>query len=612
MSILSNIQLLEFETVYSVIAALVFSAALMLITKFGRQQWLYASLVLASITPLVLSGFFLSGGNLGISDWDYYFSLHTTNRNTLLSYMELPHWNPYICGGTAGLADPEFRFFTPTFLLQLFSGIPTGFRLSIWLATSVGAVGILFLSRSLGLSIIPATAAATVYGFGSVNLLEIVEGHPNIFAAMWIPWIFWCWLSAYRTTSDDNRRRRIWEIITGIFLALTFFEGGIYLLMYTAIAFFGLLFLVKNPVRAARASLMSGAWSLGFAAVKLIPVLMWLSHTQDAAYASSAFTLPYLNEILLGRHLHGANVFPGQEVGWHEYGAYVGPVALILALIASSVLRNRRVIQALFVSGVFAFLLSSAGPLLRPAFDLIPFLPRSNIARLILFTVIPLALLCGFGFQILSRFRYSRVLSMILLFALSIDLFSLAYPLSKQAFVVPREVHPIPLAPYPIAYTNAEYKFRIGDNDHTRAYEAIVKGYGTMSYCSVLSPEPSVRLVSDEDDNGILVVKNETERGAFTLTQWTPNKVAALVTARRPMEVILNANYAKGWHVNGKKAEEINSRVGTHVAAGTHDITFQYRTPALGIGIALTFMTLIVALLTIRHAMISRHMKPHF
>ncbi|MEX0650122.1 MAG: hypothetical protein WD200_03910 [Candidatus Andersenbacteria bacterium] len=576
------------------LVGVIFLFALLLIWRLAKYKWVAAGVLLALITPLATLGFWHSHGQLGISDWDYYFSLHTGHRQTLLTYHQLPQWNPWICGGTAALADPEFRFFTPTFLLQLVFGIPAGFRLAIWLATATGAIGMLMLGKRLKLSVYAALLAGTAFAFGSVNLLEIVEGHPNIFAAMFIPWVLWSWLAAYRNATN----RKWWIIATGALLTLTFFQGGIYLLMYTAIAFAGLIVVSPRRREALLTTIYSGLWALGFAAVKLIPVFLWLSQFQDQVYASSPLTLPFLHKILLGRYLHGVEgVFPGQEAGWHEYGAYIGPIVLILALIGLIRNYNKRIVVMLGVAALLAILISSTGPLLKPLFDQAPFLPRSNISRFILFAVIPISLLAGYGVDVIqSRKQWRTVLAIVVIGLAAVDLMSLSYALSKQAFVLPHTVPAIPAAPSPIGYTTLDYKTRHNGVDYTRAYDARLQGYGTMAYCSVLSPEPAVRTVHDEVDTEIITVRGKSgQDGTFQLIEWTPNRVTVDITAQEDSEVILNTNYAKGWFVNEEAAIERAGRVTTDVSAGEHRLVFRYKTPGLGTGVTISLLSLVGA-----------------
>ncbi len=575
-------------------AGVIFMLCAFLIELFPRKKILIAIIALCGITPLALGGFWFSPDKLGISDWDYYFSYHHTIRETLTTFHVFPFWNPYTCGGTAGLGDPEFPLFTVTFLGELIFGVEKGLRLAIFISTAVGACGMLILGKRLKLSTPAALIAALGAFFGSVNVLEIVEGHQNILAAMWIPWIFWAWVSAYQ----NQEKKYLWSIACALFLALTLYAGGIYLLMYTAIAFIAFILFAKDKRAALSITLISGILALGLSATKLVPVALWLSEFQDKQYASSIDTLPYLHQILLGRYLYTTqDIIPNQGSGWHEYGAYIGPIILLLGFWgAITNWRRNSTAKFLSIAAILAVLISGTGSLLKPFFDMASFLPRSNISRFIFFAVIPTSLLAGFGLDHLRRYLpWKSAVTVLLIGAAAIDLMSLSYPLSMQAFVLP-EVFPAPSpAPAPIAYSARTFTTRYEGADYTRAYAATRAGYGSLSYCSVLSPTPAVRTIHDEGDNGILSVKTlDSQDGTWQLESWNPNTVKATIMLPQAGQAILNANYAKGWKVNGQDAKEIAGRVGVDLPAGTHQLTFQYHSPGFVTGLSITVVTILI------------------
>lgn len=653
-------------------------------------QWLAAAALLIIATPLSLLGFWFSTGDLGIADWDLYFSYHEVIRRTVLTFHEFPFWNPWLCGGTAALGDPEFPLFTLTFLLELIFGIPTGFPLAIYLSVATTAVGLLLLARRLHLSLLASLLAALAGTFGSVTIIEIVEGHPNVFAAMWIPWIFWAWLAAYRRNdlqrqnsppalSDDRDRKKlpvftylkirasnlfrisqvsrhpqpqsrpwqkylkfnVWSLVCGIFLALTFYAGGIYLLMYTILAFIFITFLVSRPLTAILTTFSAGLWALGLASLKLLPVLFWLSNYPDKVYAGSAFSLPYLTQILFGRHLHGSNIIFRQDSGWHEYGAYIGYFVFALALLGVSQANQHRIVRALLVAATAAILLSSIGPALQPYFDHLPFLPRSNISRFILFGIIPIALLAGYGLDVLiasfsnhtrrhfvpinpasarltshqtqpvgssalteppSMNIFATILVLVIIALVAIDLFSFSAQLSSQSFVLPN-VTPLPSpAPYPIAHTAQRFDQAGNSSRSTRSYAAILQGYGTLTYCSVLGPDPMVRTIHDEVDNGLLLTQPSLKE--VTLINWNPNEAVFRISSTMPAKIILNTNFAPGWQAQTASGRTLTAlpvfgdsgRVAVNLPPGEQTVSFKYRTKGFIPGLIITLSTLALAL----------------
>lgn len=572
-----------------------FAAAILIIGAIGlrwlpaKKQWLAAAVLLVIVTPVALSGFWFSPEQWGISDWDYYFSLHHTYREIILKYHQFPFWNPVTCGGTAGLADPEFPVFTPTFLLELIFGIERGLRLSIFFATAVGGLGMLALSKKLKLPVLAGLVAAMTYMFSSVNLLEIVEGHVNVFSAMWIPWVFWVWISVYR-----KQIRPMW---CGLFLAITFYQAGIYLLMYTGLAFLLLPFLTSNWRHAWKITIQAGLWALGFAALKLIPVFLWLRQFQDTAYAGSTYTLPYVHKILLGRYLHGSEVLPNQGSGWHEYGAYVGPVILLLALVGASQLQQR-IVRGLVISAIAALLFSAAGPLLKPLFDAAPFLPRSNISRFILFAILPISLLAGFGLARLPKImRFSLPIAYLLIAFAAVDLLTLANALSLQAFTVPVVAPAIAPAMPPIEFTARTYNFEAPNQEkYTRSYAAVLAGYGALNYCSPLGPSSMVRTIHDEGSHGVLQF-SEPRTVQVEQFAWSPNAVHVTGISAEKTDLTINTNFANGWKINKQAAHPIAGRPGASLAPGPFDLLFTYHAPGFIPGPLITLGTIALAFL---------------
>lgn len=567
--------------------------AVALISCLKRSQWLAAGLLLIVTVPLALAGFSWTTGELGISDWDYFFSLHHYYRQIILEYGEFPFWNPFTCGGTAGLADPEFSVLSPLYPLELFLGVSTGLRLAILVSVAVGGLGVLLLGKRLELSVLAALLAAVGWSYSSATLLKLVEGHVYILAAMWIPWVLWSWLAAWRQRKPYN------TLLCGIFLALMFYQGGIYLLFYLGPALVVLGLLVRDIKRGLMVTIGAGAWALGLAAVKLAPVSWWLWQFQDQVYAVSTYTLPFWYEVLLARHLHGEQVLPGQGGGWHEYGAYVGPLIVAISLLAVTTIKRRRLTRVMVVAVAGLILLSSAGPYLKPLLDALPYLPRSYTSRVMVLAVLPLVLLGGIGLDVLNSWsnkRFVQGLRAIIVGLIAVSLISLAYPLSEQAFVLPTVFSQPLLAPKPIAFTNETYPVRHEGQDYDRTYVAAKRGYGALTYCSALGPPIAVKPWHEEGSEYVSLARGS---GEIRLLKWQPNRVVARVDIAEAGMVVLNTNYAQGWRVNGEPARNVQGRVGAKVAPGQRDIIFTYRTPGLVFGLLVTVITIVIAVIMV-------------
>lgn len=580
--------------------ALLYGGVLLMILRQG--QWLTASFLLIILVPTALAGYWYSPGTLGISDWDYYLSTYEHYRRTIISHHQLPLWNPYTCGGTAGLADPEFAlfsFFTPMLLLF---GLPDGLRVSLYVSAVMLAVGTLVLSRRLHFSAPAAYVAAIVLPLSSTVGLKLVEGHLQHLAAVWIPWILVSWLAAYRKRLLRPNRA---ALLCGIFLALMFYQGGIYLLFYLVPGLLLVSVLTAHPVHALAVTAQAGLWSFGFSALKLFPVLLWIRAFPDEVYHTSPNFLPYLYDIFLGRHLHGAQVLPQQGGGWHEYGAYIGVTILALALVGTSQMGRRRTIRALVVGSLVATLLASSGPLLQPAFNVLAWLPRSNVSRAFLYAVLALALLAGAGYDVVrKRLSWqSRALLLPLLLALAaVELASVAYPLSLRAFILPPVVPSLQSLDGPPLFRDEYYSYRTGGEEYTRAYALARAGYGSLSYCSVLGPRPAVILEKNLTTQPYIFT---SPQAVARLVHWSPNKIAININADQTTTVQINTNFAPGWIVqtSGTAAAAQNHRglVGATIGPGQHDVIFQYRPPGLMTGMLVTAAAIVIAASKVRH-----------
>jgi len=572
------------------IAGLVVLLGSVLIAMLPRYRWLAAAALLIITLPLATAGFWFSTDAWGQSDWDFFTPMHEGYRQTLVEYHQFPFWNPYTYGGVAGLGDPEFAVISFNFLFELLFGVITGFRLAIYTALIIAGLGTLALGKRLGLSVHAALLASIAFSLSAAVMHRFVEGHIQYFAIAWIPWIFLSWYAAYQQQSNSRR----WNLLCGVFLALTFYQGGIYILFYILPALLLFSLLAKQPLRALRVTIVAGLWSFGLAAFKVLPVLAWIKEFPDDFYHVSSFSLPYWVDIYLRRHLHQATILPNQSGGWHEYGAYIGPVVLGLAAVSVSHMFRNRIVQVLLVGAAAAAVIATAGPALVPIFDIIPWLPRSNIVRLALFSVFSIALLAGFGLDILQKHssKLGRYLVPALVGLVAIDLMSFAYPLSEQAFIVPPVTPPVAAAAHPIAFTADPRTIRIQGSDEERTYAAALAGFGTTFHRPNLAPPLNV--TTADQPNSDYLTSSDPE-SIVQLTSWSPNKVQVKATVNRNTAITLNSNYAAGWQVNDSLAENHQGRLGTTVPAGDHSLTFRYRPRGYLTGLIITMLTVLLA-----------------
>lgn len=573
--------------------------------KYG--SWVLAHCIVIASAILMLYPYMHQGGNLGIDDWDYRFSLSHIYYETITKYHQLPLWNPYICGGTAALGDPEFSLFTPTFLFKLLSTGANETGASLVFGFIVTGIGVLHLARILKLPAYASLLSALIVITSSSLVLKATEGHTTIiYAFMWVPWILWAWIHAYRSNGSRSNK---WALATGLFLVLALLHGGIYIISYTFLAWAALIVLSRAKKQALWVSTQAALWMVALGSFQLIPSVLWLQEFPDQAFVGSTFTYNALPEILFGRHTQGEFILRDQLSQWHEYGSYIGYGTLILAIIGASFLKSHKVVRVLVVGVLVTLFISSIGPLLQPILQIIPFIPRSNISRLTIFSVLCFGLLAGFGLKRLMQTlpKQYKIIPIVIAGCVAIDMLSLAYPIAQQAFVVPPLRQKIPHAAYPIAHTTETYPFNNKKIEVPRSYELLLQGYGTSSFCSVLGPNESVYTATPGDTFApFLESENPAE---LHLTYWSPNYISFKYKTDQSTAVRLQTNYAKGWRSSGAPIIPTKSTLMVQTPSGSGSVTLTYRPRGMITGIIITILSLCaaVALLLQKRPVYSNH-----
>ena len=161
----------------------------------------------------------------GIQDWDQHLFYHVVPRKTLLEYHQIPLWNPYYCGGTVMLANPQSRVLSPTFLLILLFGEVKGIKLDIWLHLVIGMMGMYLLGRHYGLDKLSAWMPPFVYMLSSMYPLNLSVGMTWFLSVAYLPWAFLFYLKSFQ-----NFR---FAALCGLSLVLMYFSGGAYPLSIT-------------------------------------------------------------------------------------------------------------------------------------------------------------------------------------------------------------------------------------------------------------------------------------------------------------------------------------------------------------------------------------------
>ncbi|MEK7499973.1 MAG: hypothetical protein AAB649_05205, partial [Patescibacteria group bacterium] len=315
------------------------------------------------------------------------------------------------------------------------------------------------------------------------------------------------------------------------------------------------------------------------------------------AFVGSAYTYANLWDIFFGRYIQNVFVIQNQASRWHEYGAYIGYGVFTLILVGATYVKSSRVVRILLIGLLATLVISSLGPLLEPTLGYLKFLPRSNISRIILFTLVCAGLLAGFGMKriiSLCPLRLS-IVPVIIVGFIAIDLLSLAYSIAEEGFPISRVSEDIPLSPLPITHTTETFDVRNNGADTPRSYAATLKGYGTSSFCSVIGPQSAIATSSEAS------YIQSLPNAQTTLLFWSPNKIMFSYNSPQNTKISLNTNYASGWHTTYGSIVKGNPRLTIKVPAGEQTITLKYRPRGMLIGITISILTFLYTAIHLKH-----------
>jgi hypothetical protein len=332
------------------------------------------------------------------------------------SLPDVPLWNPHLMGGRPFLANAQSAIFSPftwpALVLPLWKSLAVVAALKLF----VGALGAWFLGRELGMRFGGALVAGTVFAFGTFFVVWLAWPLTNVFAL--IPWLL--------VLTERVVRRPGPLPVAGLaaLVALQFFGGHpetSFHTMFAVACFFAFRWLfvwrrggrrrdaLVRPLVAFGAAVAAGT---ALAALTLVPLVEFLTVSGDydrrrnspPSFASSRFLGALLLHDYWGR--------PTQttiEPFVSNRGYYAGAITLMLAATAL-ILRPAAMRIAVAAFGAFALVLTlGEGPLARAVVELPGFRTAHN-GRMVIFLLLALALLAGWGLDdVTGRAAASRL-----------------------------------------------------------------------------------------------------------------------------------------------------------------------------------------------------------
>ncbi|MFA5144807.1 MAG: hypothetical protein WC723_02200 [Candidatus Omnitrophota bacterium] len=532
----------------------------------------------------------------GQMDWDQFTFWNATPRESILKYHQFPLWNNYSNGGNISLAHPHSLFLSPFYILVFIFGPVIGLKLEFILHLFIGMFGIFLLFRHILPCRYSAYLPPLVYMLSSVFTLHFAEGHGEWLAMAFIPWLFLFYFLSFK---------RFKYVIGCIFsLSLMLFGSGVHIFSIAIILFLSYCFLLSLRQRSlaplkTMAVIFVGTFLL--CSIKLIPALEFIKDNPRKAFASGEFIpISFLPDIFLSRgqaqlYQKTKLAYPERSViiadkefpvGWHEYGAYIGIVPLILGI--AGLIFYFKQYWPLWLMGILSLWISLGKSAYYNLWGLLTKLPLYDSfhapSRFILGFVFCAAIFSGLGLSKLEDIcekKKLRYLIIILIGALFYDFFLVNYPLWKQTFTIrPPEIK-----------RNLEFKQRYRDfnlfpgESRSSMYAAFLNNSGVInSYEVVGIKKGKVRIYNDQDYKGEAYLLNNN--GQVAMSRFSPNSIEINVNILMPDRVVINQNFYKGWKIKGVKSEvqPYDGLISAELPAGRYRIVFYYLPSAFIIG----------------------------
>jgi hypothetical protein len=578
-----------------------------------------AILFFAVIAFIFTLPIFFQLSNWGILDWDQHLFYHAVPRVSLLEYGQFPLWNPYYCGGTVLLANPQSRLLSPSFLLILLFGEVVGIKIDIWLHLVIGLLGTYALARHYQLASSFAMMASFVFMLSSMYALNLTVGMTWFLSVAYLPWVFLFCLKAFQ-----NWR---YALASGLGLALMFFGGGAYPLSITILflAVYSLIlasFKEYTLVRVATLLAATLVFAVCIGAIKFFPAIEFLQAQPRRIYDYSGFSLNSLQFSLLSRDqtlgaianlpLEKPGFIDGVTGGMDENGMYIGIIPLGLSLIGIGLHDKRRMFLALCL---VVFLWLSFGNRSRPVelwtpLHLLPVYDSMRIAqRFRIVFMLCLSILAGFGLstvdhcvtRIVPRPALTRFFTPAVLLIVLADLWMVNSPVLKEAF---------PISPLQTTRNDAFQQVwnisayeKTGVQDwlpYSALYPALLSNVGVIDcYETANVPRNAIPASSANYKGEAYLLGTE---GTARISDWSPNRFTVDVEASGEGFLVLNQNYYPGWRLEGDRGGQVEEKDGllaVKVAPPDRRLVLYYLPSSFIAGLAVTLVSALFGIILV-------------
>jgi hypothetical protein len=273
---------------------------------------------------------------LGRADWDQHLFYRASVLKSAVEYGQLPFWNPWYCGGNVLWQNPQVPLLDPTYLLTALVPLALAMKISVVLHYWLGLAGMhVLLTRGIGLQNLPLVVfLSSTFALQGALALHVASGHATFLPGFYLPALLFLFLRALETGAARD------ALLGGTVFALLVHAGGAHVvpMALLAVGSVGLLAAVfrrrVSPLVVAVALVCAGA---AYAAPKLVPVTAFVADRLSDRRPDrphNEVTAEIFARAYVDPSQRMGDEFANQPYGWHEYGNYVGPLAVLFAVLS--------------------------------------------------------------------------------------------------------------------------------------------------------------------------------------------------------------------------------------------------------------------------------------
>jgi hypothetical protein len=317
----------------------------------------------------------------------------------------LPLWNPRMFAGYPLLANFQIAVFNPTNIFYLFLFNSLAWSLQIFFQPFLASIFTFIFLNHFKLNKSASLFGAIIFAFSGFCLIWL-EWNTLTFTVAFLP------ILLFLTDMFFTKKKIYWGILISFALALQIFSGYPQIVFYTIFALVVFIFFQHRLIQ--KKTFFWCLWILlgiGLASLQVFPVAEFFinSQRQQEVLSGELAFLPWKNLIgffapdYFGNHATGN--FWG-EANYTNNTGYTGVITLILATVAISSLRKRKIFRFFIFLFLFSLLFSLPTPM-TIFMNKIKFLGLSAMAahRALFLANFSLACLAAFAFDFLVKKR---------------------------------------------------------------------------------------------------------------------------------------------------------------------------------------------------------------